>query len=206
MTSIIGLKKCCLKLGSFLIIVVAVGLGARASRGENISLTVDATQTPQRILHAKLVIPVKPGPLTLYYPKWLPGEHGPDGPIGSLTGLQFEADGRTIPWQRDLLDVYTFHVDVPAGATHLNASYDYIEPDGYSATDKLLVMEWNEVVLYPAGRVGLLCPGRRIGCLAGYWRTASRRRCGGWARTAGRGSPRWKSCSRARARLITAGR
>jgi predicted metalloprotease with PDZ domain len=153
MRSSIRLRNCWLTLlGNSLVIVVAIGLGAGASSGsENISLTVDATQTPQKMLHAKLVTPVKPGPLTLYYPKWLPGEHGPDGPIGSLTGLKFEANGKTIPWQRDLLDVYTFHVDVPAGVTHLTASYDYIEPDGSSATDKLLVLEWNEVALYPAG-------------------------------------------------------
>jgi predicted metalloprotease with PDZ domain len=122
-----------------------------AQPGQTISLTVDATQTPQKILHAKLVIPVKPGPLTLYYPKWIPGEHGPDGPIAGLTGLKFEADGKTIPWKRDLLDVFTFHVDVPAGVTHLEAKYDFIEPDGGSATDKLMILEWNEVVLYPAG-------------------------------------------------------
>ena len=122
-----------------------------AQSGQTISLTVDATKTPQKILHAHMVMAVKPGPLTLYYPKWIPGEHGPDGPIANLTELKFEADGKVIPWQRDLLDVYTFHVDVPAGARHLDARYDYIEPAGGSATDKLLVLEWNEVALYPAG-------------------------------------------------------
>jgi predicted metalloprotease with PDZ domain len=147
MTSIVGLKR-------FSLVVIAIGLGSGArlaSASENILLTVDATGTPRKMLHAKLVFPVQPGPLTLYYPKWIPGEHGPDGPVGSLTGLKFEAAGKAIPWQRDLLDVYTFHVNVPAGVTHLNASYDYIEQDGYSATDKLLVLEWNEILLYPAG-------------------------------------------------------
>jgi predicted metalloprotease with PDZ domain len=124
---------------------------ALAQSGETISLTVDATQSPRKLLHSHLVIPVKPGPMTLYYPKWIPGEHGPDGPIADLTGLKFEADGKIIPWQRDLLDVFTLHVDVPAGATHLEASYDTIEPEGGSATDKLMVLEWNEAVLYPAG-------------------------------------------------------
>jgi predicted metalloprotease with PDZ domain len=119
--------------------------------GEPITLTVDATQVPRKLIHAKLVMPVQPGPLTIYYPKWLPGAHGPDGPITDLTGLKFEADGKAIPWRRDLLDVFTFHVDVPQGATQLHVSYDYIEPDGFSATDKLLALEWNEVVLYPAG-------------------------------------------------------
>lgn len=124
---------------------------ALAQSGETISLTVDATQTPQKILHVHEVLPVKPGPLALYYPKWIPGEHGPDGPIADLTGLKFEADGKTIPWQRDLLDVFTFHVDIPDGATQLDVRYDFIEPLGGSATDKLMILEWNEAVLYPAG-------------------------------------------------------
>jgi predicted metalloprotease with PDZ domain len=133
-------------LATFLALAAPAGLAAEA-----ISITVDATQTAQKLLHTKLIIPVKPGPLAIYYPKWLPGGHGPQGPITNLTGLKFQADGKTIPWQRDLLDVFTFHVDVPAGANHLDVSFDYIEPDGISATDKLTVLEWNEALLYPAG-------------------------------------------------------
>jgi predicted metalloprotease with PDZ domain len=134
----------------FLAMILALSAPA-ALAGEMISVTVDATRTPQKILRAHEVIPVQPGPLTLYYPKWIPGAHGPNGPITSLTGLKFQADGKTIPWQRDLLDVYTFHLDIPAGVSHLEASYDLIEPDGGSATDKLMVLEWNQAVLYPAG-------------------------------------------------------
>jgi predicted metalloprotease with PDZ domain len=122
-----------------------------AQGSETISLSVDATKTPQKLLHAEEVLPVKAGPLTLYYPKWIPGDHEPDGPISSLTGLKFESDGKVIPWTRDTLDVFTFHLDVPAGVSKLHASYDYIEPEGGSASDKLLVLEWNEVALYPAG-------------------------------------------------------
>jgi predicted metalloprotease with PDZ domain len=117
----------------------------------NIAVRVDASRVPQKLLHVEETLPVKPGPLTLYYPKWIPGEHGPDGPISSVTGLKFDADGQSIPWKRDLLDVWTFHVDVPQGTTKLHVAYDYIEGAGFSATDKLLVLEWNEVVLYPAG-------------------------------------------------------
>ncbi len=127
------------------------GFAVPAVLAENaISLTVDATKTQQKLLHTHLVVPVKPGPLTLYYPKWIPGEHGPDGPIANLTGLKFTGNGKAIPWQRDLLDVFTFHVDIPAGVSRLEADYDFIEPVGVSATDKLMVLEWNEVVLYPA--------------------------------------------------------
>ena len=139
------------RIRSFLFLASILALAASATLAEEaISVTVDATRTQQKLLHVHLVMPVKPGPLTLYYPKWIPGMHGPYGPITNLTGLKFEADGKTIPWQRDLLDVFTFHVDIPRGVSHLTASYDDIEPDGGSATDKLMVLEWNEVVLYPA--------------------------------------------------------
>ncbi len=137
--------------------VCFVSLAAFAQTG-TISLTVDATKTPQKFIPCAEVIPVKPGALTLYYPKWIPGEHSPSGPIANLTGLKFSAGGKTIPWRRDLIDVYTFHLDVPPGVDRLDASFDYLEPSGggfatgsESATDKLIVIEWNQNVLYPAG-------------------------------------------------------
>jgi predicted metalloprotease with PDZ domain len=124
---------------------------AIAQAGQTITLTVDATQSPQKLLRSHLAIPVKPGPLTLYFPKWIPGAHGPDGPIADLTGIKFAAGDKSIPWVRDPLDVFTFHLTIPDGATTLDASYDTIEPENDSATDKLMVLEWNEAVLYPAG-------------------------------------------------------
>jgi hypothetical protein len=123
-----------------------------------ISLTVEATKTPEKMIHTRESIPVKPGPLTLYYPKWIPGEHGLDGPIANVAGLKFTAQGKTILWQRDLSDVFTFHVEVPAGVDRLDVTFDYLEPSGggmytsaVSATDKLIVIEWNQNVFYPAG-------------------------------------------------------
>jgi predicted metalloprotease with PDZ domain len=133
-------------LASALVLIPSV-----AHAAETISLTVDATKSPEKLLRSHEVIPVKPGPLTIYYPKWIPGEHGPNGPITSVTGLKFEGNGKVIPWQRDLLDVFTFHIDIPEGVSKLDASFDFIEPEGNSATDKLTVLEWNDVVLYPAG-------------------------------------------------------
>ena len=140
------------RIRSLVFLTITLVIAAHAALASpTISVTVDATRTQQKLLSAHEVIPVKPGPLTLYYPKWIPGAHGPNGPINSLTGLKFEADGKTIPWQRDLLDVYTFHLEIPAGVTHLDARYDFIEPDGFSSTEKLMVLEWNQVVLYPSG-------------------------------------------------------
>lgn len=137
---------------AFLVVAVICLLAAPiALNALSISLMVDATGTQQKLLHVHEVIPVAPGKATLYYPKWIPGEHGPDGPISSLTGLKFAVAGKTIPWQRDTLDVYTFHLDIPAGVKSVDADFDIIEPEGHSATDKLMVLEWNTVVLYPAG-------------------------------------------------------
>ncbi|MGH9607421.1 MAG: M61 family peptidase [Terracidiphilus sp.] len=121
-----------------------------AQPAETISLTVNAAHSQEKMLYVHEVIPAKPGPMRIYYPKWIPGDHQPSGPIADLSGLKFTADGKAVPWTRDLLDVFTFHIDVPEGATHIDASYDIIEPDGASATDKLMVLEWNEVILYPA--------------------------------------------------------
>src|SRR5580692_1248442 len=101
---------------------IVVFTASFAFAAETISLTVDATKTQQKLLRSHEVIPVKPGPLTVYYPKWIPGEHGPDGPINSVTGLKFVAGGKTLPWKRDTLDVFTFHVDVPDGRSEEHTS------------------------------------------------------------------------------------
>jgi len=123
-----------------------------------IKIAVDARQAPQKILHSHLQFPVKPGPLTLYYPQWIPGEHMPDGPIIDLGGLKFQAGGKTIPWRRDLVDMFAFHLEIPPGATSLDADLDFLLnapasgfSAGASATASLDVLSWNQVLLYPKG-------------------------------------------------------
>src|ERR1700739_1326556 len=114
-----------------------------------VTVALDATEAPRKIFHARLTIPAAAGTLTLYYPKWIPGEHGPTGPIQDLAGLKFTAHGQTLKWRRDLLDGWTFHVEVPAGASEIEVSLDFIaspntEAAGYtagaSATDKLAIL------------------------------------------------------------------
>ena len=122
-----------------------------AQSSVTINLTVDATQAPQKILHTRMVMPVQPGPFTVYYPKWIPGWHTPGGPENNVAGLRFSANGKTLPWRRDLLDGYTFHLDVPPGADRLDVEFDYIESANDYATDKLVIVAWNPDVLYPAG-------------------------------------------------------
>ncbi len=124
---------------------------------QSIQLSVDLTDAPRNIFHSKLTIPVKPGPLTLVYPEWIPGNHRPAGPIANVTGIKMEAGGQTLAWQRDPVDMYAFHVDVPAGAMELHVSMDTITNDGSAgasgpaATTNVLDLNWNQVVLYPQG-------------------------------------------------------
>jgi predicted metalloprotease with PDZ domain len=139
-------------------IILAVAAAVPAAEGPTINLTVDATQAPLKVIRTQMELPVKPGPLTLYYPKWIPGEHAPDGPIGNVAGLEIKAGGQEVRWERDLLDMFTFHVDVPQGADSLEISFQYLEPNGggayssgASATDKLVIISWNQNLLYPAG-------------------------------------------------------
>jgi predicted metalloprotease with PDZ domain len=149
-----------MKLSSILGAVFAAILSTTAlAAPPTVTIAVDATTAPRKIFHASLKIPATPGDLTLYYPKWIPGEHAPDGPVIDLAGLKFSASGKTLKWRRDLLDGFTLHVDVPAGATEISAELDFLSPAtfeggfsaGSSATDKLAIISWNQVLLYPKG-------------------------------------------------------
>jgi predicted metalloprotease with PDZ domain len=132
---------------------------AAVASAQTIHLRVDATDAPHKVLRAHLVIPVKAGPATFYYPEWIPGEHGPTGPVINLTGLKFSANGNALRWSRDGVNMYAFHVDVPAAATSLDVDLDYLDPVGSgqfsaggSLTPRLGLISWNAVLLYPASK------------------------------------------------------
>ena len=146
----------------FLLVVVVAMLNglatAFAAPPPPITISVDATQVSRRILHAKLVFPVHPGPLTLYYPKWMPADHSPDGPVWNLAGLKFFAGERQLLWQQDDVDMYAFHLVVPEGISSVEGSLDFlISAPGptidFSASGaaNLFILMWNQVVLYPKG-------------------------------------------------------
>jgi predicted metalloprotease with PDZ domain len=124
-----------------------------------ITLEVDAREAPRRLFHARLSIPAAPGPLTLVYPKWIPGEHMPSGPVADLSGLKITAAGRAVPWKRDGEEMFAFHVEVPAGADAVEVSLDYLSPveggafsAGPTATAQLAVVSWNTLALSPQGK------------------------------------------------------
>jgi len=139
---------------------LCVSMGAAAfAQTTPITLAVDLTDAPRKILHATETIPVKPGPLTLVYPKWIPGEHIPSGPIDNQAGfIVTTASGVRVKWERDLVDMFAYHLTVPAGTTQLNIKMDFLataSAAGYSAgastSDSLALLSWNELVVSPDG-------------------------------------------------------
>ena len=143
----------------FLVFCSLIAVTHAAPTPPQIKISLDATDAPRKILHAQLTIPATAGTLTLYYPKWIPGEHAPSGPVIDLAGLKFTGNGQLLKWRRDLLDVFAINVDVPAGVNEVHATLDFLSPAdkesgftaGSSATDKLAIISWNQVLLYPKG-------------------------------------------------------
>ncbi len=139
--------------------VTLFAVSSWAASTPTVTLSVDATSAQRKIFHATLRIPATAGDLTLYYPKWIPGEHAPDGPIVDLAGLKFFAGGKALKWRRDLEEMFAVHVEVPSGVSEIEAHLDFLSPAtfeggfsaGSSATDKLAIISWNQVLLYPKG-------------------------------------------------------
>ncbi len=154
------LRAACLALTVLLLGPVAGAAAVEATTAIT-RVEVDAREAPRGILKVRLQIPVSPGALTLVYPKWLPGRHGPAGPITDLAGPAFRYGDAPLAWRRDEEDMYAFHLEIPAGATSIEATYEILtglRPDGLvngleaprTATESLLVLEWHQVVLYAA--------------------------------------------------------
>jgi predicted metalloprotease with PDZ domain len=113
-----------------------------------IQITVDLSDAPRKLYHAEVDLPVAAGPLALITPKWIPGTHQPFGPVASITGVVFTANGRPLAWHRDDVDLYQFHVTIPEGVTTLHAHLDCIVTT--NITQKLALFDWETLMLYPA--------------------------------------------------------
>ena len=139
------------------VVVLLCGCCAAADKPSPLRLEVDASDAARNILHCKLTVPARPGPFTLVYPKWIPGNHRPSGPIANVTGLRFEAGGKSLDWQRDPVEMYSFHLNLPSNATEVTAYFDTLTGSdsagatGGSASTQVLDLNWNQVVLYPDG-------------------------------------------------------
>ena len=133
-------------------------LFAHAALGQTVF--VDATDARRGVFHSHVTLPAKSGPMTFVYPKWIPGEHTPTGPLMQMAGLHVRAGGAEIAWTRDRVDMFAFHIDVPANAQSIDVDFDYLSPSstfgaGYgesaNATRNLLLILFNHIAVYPAG-------------------------------------------------------
>ena len=151
------LKRSSILLSLFLVPVSCWAKAPVKPAAPKVAIVVDASEAARKIFHVKMTFEAAPGDLTLYYPKWIPGEHGPTGPIIGLAGLKFYAGGQELAWQRDPVDMYAIHLTAPSGGA-IEAHLDYLSPaeaEGFSsaasATSQLAMISWNQVLLYPAG-------------------------------------------------------
>ncbi len=122
-----------------------------------VQLAVDATDIAHRVFGVHESIPVTgAAELVLLYPQWLPGTHAPEGTIAALAGLQVHAGAMPLNWIRDSVNVFAFHVAVPKGVASIEVEFQYLSPvrsevGPVVVTHDQLAIDWNTVVLYPAG-------------------------------------------------------
>ena len=140
---------------AFFAITVSASYRVRPGQSQNtqnpkppIQITADLSDAPRKLFHAEIDLPVTAGPLTLITPKWIPGDHRPTGPVDSITGVVVTANGQRLPWRRDDVDLYEFHVTIPEGVTMLHAHLDCIVLTNVS--QKVAYLEWDKLMLYPA--------------------------------------------------------
>jgi len=135
----------------------AIAAPTATSYPGEIGLNVDATDVERHIFRIHETLPVAgSGPLTLLYPRFIPGDHGPTGPLPTLAGLIIKANGKPVEWLRDTVNVYAFHLTIPAGASRLDIEFQYLSPTDDDqgrivTTPNMLDIQWNPEVLYPAG-------------------------------------------------------
>jgi predicted metalloprotease with PDZ domain len=123
-----------------------------------IALTIDATDVQRGIYRVTETIPVAPGTqrLTLLLPEWLPGTHGPRGTLAELADIRFLVDGKPVKWTREPVEVFAFHLDLPAGTREVAATFVHTSPlqgsEGrITMTREMLNLQWEKMSLYPAG-------------------------------------------------------
>ncbi len=121
---------------------------AAAEASTPIQIAADLSEAGRKIYHAEVEIPVKPGPITLITPQWIPGTHRPTPIVDSITGVVFTANGETLPWRRDNVNMFEYHLTIPRGVTSLHAHLDLINPG--RQTTHLAAFEWDGLLLYPA--------------------------------------------------------
>ena len=121
-----------------------------------LTIEADATDTAHRVIDVRETLPVRAGRVTLRYPRWIPGNHGPVNQFKWLAGLRITGGGRALAWTRDATDLYALHVDVPTGVTSLELRFQHLAPRRTDAvasylSDRFADVKWEGLMLVPAG-------------------------------------------------------
>jgi predicted metalloprotease with PDZ domain len=125
-----------------------------ATASDPMTVVLDEQTAPRGFAYTHMTIPVKPGPFTLDYPEWIPGEHGPTGPLHDMSELKISVGGQPLTWSRDQVDMYAFHLDVPPNVHRINVDFTVLLNtknnfvDGQLATQNVMVGNWNRYILY----------------------------------------------------------
>jgi predicted metalloprotease with PDZ domain len=145
-------------------LLLASAPGVRAQGVAPLTVAVDATSAPLGIYHVDVTMPAAPGAFTFVYPKWIPGYHGPTGPVEDVVSLNVSAGGATLPWRRDLVDFYAFHTTVPAGVTSIRVTFDVVRAPSRTGQiapvgdANIAVLEYSTFAMYPQGAVAMETP------------------------------------------------
>jgi predicted metalloprotease with PDZ domain len=143
-----------------------------------IQLSVDASDVGRRIIRVHESLSGIGPETVLLYPKWLPGTHAPEGPIDKLAGIKITAKGAPVAWTRDPLDVYAFRVHASPGVSSIDIDFEYLSPTSAKVgameiSRDVLMIEWNELVLYPAGFFAKRIPVQASLTLPADWQSGS---------------------------------
>jgi predicted metalloprotease with PDZ domain len=151
-------------LVAFTALALVSGRAAQAQSPATLHVAVDARQAPQKIYHVKVTMPAAAGPFTFVYPEWIPGYHGPVGPIEGVVSLRVLAGGKTLEWRRDLVDMYAVHTDVPAGAGALEVDFDVVGAPSHNgqiepvSDAQIALVEFSNMIVYPQGATAETTP------------------------------------------------
>jgi len=152
-----------------------------------VQVTVDATDVTRGIFRIRERVPVTtPGDLVLFYPKWVPGGHSPRNDLKNITGIKFTANGRVLKWKRDPIDVFAFHIEVPQGASAVDAEFQYVSSTADNQgrtvmTPDMASIQWLALTMYPAGHFVRQIPVQASVIVPTGWKVATALRPSGQA-------------------------
>ena len=150
----------CRLVVSFAVLATGWAQLARADAGPTLQIEIDARDLPRRLLHTRMQIPCQAGKLKLWFPKWVPGTHGPYGPVQNVGGMRLlTPQGQALAWRRDELEPYRIECDVPDGTIEITVQLDMIcnEPASQAAAylsygnHAVGIINWGTCLLYPEG-------------------------------------------------------